>query len=142
MTSLVKLAKTTLASAAVVALTAPLAFAQVPIDPSSRNNIGSIADKFGTVPQIIKTIFSLVILAAGTIFVLMFLFGGIQYLTSAGNEEGSTKARKLLVDAIVGLIIVLAAFAVGTYILGLLGFQSDTQSTFGYGVNLVRNIIA
>jgi cytochrome bd-type quinol oxidase subunit 2 len=131
MTSLVKTVRNTVAGVTVVALTSPLAFAQgVPINPNATSVLGSVSARFKDVPTLITTLFQLVITAAGTIFVLMFLFGGIQYLTSAGNEEGSTKARKLLVDAVVGLIIVLAAYAIGTYILAQVGIGADNSVTF------------
>lgn len=69
----------------------------------------------------IGKIFNFVIVIAGIIFVVLFLVGGIQYLTSAGNEEASGKAKKLLVDAIIGLVIVLVAYAAGKFVLDQLG---------------------
>lgn len=74
--------------------------------------------------EIISTIFTVVIVVASAIFVILLLIGGIQYLTAAGNEEATTKAKRLLVDAVVGLIIVLAAWALGTWVLGQLGVSS------------------
>lgn len=72
---------------------------------------------FESVGESVRTIFNVVILVAGIIFVILFLVGGIQYLTASGNEESSGKARKLLLDAIVGLVIVLAAWAIGGWII-------------------------
>lgn len=68
----------------------------------------------------ISTIFNVVILVSGIIFVVLLLVGGIQYLTASGNEESSGKARKLLMDAIIGLVIVLAAWAIGGWIIQML----------------------
>ena len=56
-------------------------------------------------------------MVAGIIFVILLLVGGIQYLTASGNEESSKKARAILMDAIIGLVIVLAAWAVGGWII-------------------------
>lgn len=72
---------------------------------------------FESMDQAVQTIFNVVILVAGIIFVVLFLVGGIQYLTASGNEELSGKARKLLLDAIIGLVIVLAAWAIGGWII-------------------------
>lgn len=87
-----------------------------------------IANKpgFQSVTAVIRTVFNLVIIIAGTIFVILLLVGGIQYLTAAGNEEATGKAKRLIVDSIVGLVIVLAAWAIGTFIIGRLGFKSTT----------------
>lgn len=89
------------------------------------NPTGLPVDKFGSVRQALDTIFNLVFAIAGAIFVILLIVGGIQYLTAAGNEENTTKARRLLVDAIVGLIIVLAAFAIGKFILTKFGLARE-----------------
>ena len=82
--------------------------------------------RFETLGETIETIFNVVIILAGAIFVILFLVGGIQYLTAAGNEEQTGKAKKLLVDAIVGLVIVLAAWAIANFVLDQLGLNIDT----------------
>lgn len=96
-----------------------------------KGDLKGVGDNFGSVPNIIKTIFRIAIIAAGVVFVVMILIGGITYLTSAGNEDGTAKAKKMLIDAMIGLIIVLASFAIGTYILGLLGFSSGVNNGTG-----------
>lgn len=73
--------------------------------------------RFGSVNEAVNTIFNTVIAAAAAIFVILLLVGGVQYLSAAGNEEATAKAKKLLVDAVIGLIIVLAAWAIGRFIL-------------------------
>lgn len=83
----------------------------------------AVPNQFRDVPTAIGTIFNFVIVIAGTIFVILILVGGIQYLTSAGNEEGTGKAKRLLVDAIVGLILTLAAWAIGIFILQQVGLE-------------------
>ena len=79
--------------------------------------------RFGDINQTIRTIFNVVIIFAGIIFVILFLVGGIQYLTAAGNEEQTGKAKRLLVDAIVGLVIVLASWAIANFVLNQLGLN-------------------
>jgi len=54
----------------------------------------------------------------------LLLVGGIQYLTAAGNEESVGNARKLLINSIVGLIIVLSAWALGNWILQRVGIAT------------------
>lgn len=100
------------------------AFAQSPLPTQGQAGVPST---FSSVSTSIGTIFNLVFAIAGAVFVILLLVGGIQYLTAAGNEEATGKARRLLVDAIVGLIIVLAAYAIGRFILGR--FQLTTTFT-------------
>ncbi|MBI2589422.1 hypothetical protein HYW32_00085 [Candidatus Berkelbacteria bacterium] len=87
--------------------------------------------EFTNISDAISAFFNIGITLAGVIFVLLFLIGGIQYLVAAGNEENTNKAKKLLVDAIVGLIIVVIAWAIGTYILQLLGIGEAGKLDLG-----------
>lgn len=88
---------------------------------------------FKDLPTAISTIFDFVIVLGAVVFVILFLVGGIQYLTAAGNEEATGKAKRLLVDAIVGLVIVLAAWAIGNFILDRLIGSSVNISGGGGG---------
>lgn len=80
---------------------------------------------FRSIPTAITTIFNTVVAAAGAIFVVLLLVGGVQYLSAAGNEEATAKAKKLLVDAVIGLIIVLAAWAIGQFVLTKFGISQS-----------------
>lgn len=91
--------------------------------PAIFTDLAGFGDKFKRLETALPAVFDIVIYAAGIIFVVLFLVGGIQYLTSAGNEEATGKAKKLLVDAVIGLIIVLASWAIGTWILTNLGVK-------------------
>lgn len=54
----------------------------------------------------------------GVIAVGIILFGGFKWMTAAGNEEKVSEAKKLLGAGIIGLIIILAAWAVANFIIG------------------------
>jgi len=80
-------------------------------------NPSAVPNTFSNLGQSIRTIFNVVIIISAIAFVILFLVGGIQYLTASGNEEQSGKARKLLLDAVIGLVIVLAAWGIGGWII-------------------------
>lgn len=44
-------------------------------------------------------------------FAMMF-YGGYQYVVSFGNEEGTGKAKKIILGAVIGILVALAAFAI------------------------------
>lgn len=71
---------------------------------------------FPDINTVVSKLFSFGITIASIIFVIMFLVGGLQYLGSAGNDEQTGKAKKLMVDAIIGLVLVLAAYAIARFI--------------------------
>lgn len=76
-----------------------------------------LQDATGIAPKI----FTVIIELAGAIFMLMLLFGGFQYLTGAGDEEKTGKAKKMMLDAVIGLVLTLLAYAIGKTVIGLLG---------------------
>ncbi len=49
------------------------------------------------------------------IAVIMILIGGFKWLTAAGNEEKVEGAKKLLIAALIGLVIILAAWGLAVY---------------------------
>ncbi|HZJ40909.1 MAG TPA: hypothetical protein VFD16_01430 [Candidatus Saccharimonadales bacterium] len=53
----------------------------------------------------------------GVIAVVIILMGGFKWMTAAGNEDKVSEAKKLLGAGVVGLAIVLAAWAVATFII-------------------------
>jgi cbb3-type cytochrome oxidase subunit 3 len=64
--------------------------------------------------QIIGTILSFV----GVLFLILMIYAGILWMTAQGNENQVNKAKGLLVNGIVGLIIVFAAYAITSFIGG------------------------
>lgn len=85
--------------------------------------------KIGNINVAYSTFFDIAIGVSGTIFIVMLLVGGIQYLTAMGNDDVVTKSKKLLFDAVIGIIIVAVAWGVGTYVLSKLKIGSSTQGT-------------
>ena len=70
--------------------------------------------KFNTVFSIIiRTILSLL----GIVFLVLMIYGGFLWMTARGNESQVTKARDLLTAAMIGLGIVIGAYAITYFIL-------------------------
>ncbi len=62
--------------------------------------------------QIIKNITDWVLGFAGTVAVLFIIWGGIQYITAAGNEKQAEAAKQTLTYAVLGLIVILLAYVI------------------------------
>lgn len=69
------------------------------------------------VGQVIQAALSFV----GVIFLLLMIYGGYLWMTARGNEEEVTKAKNLIKAAIIGLIIVLAAYAISIFVIKIVG---------------------
>lgn len=58
---------------------------------------------------------------AGIVAVVSIIIAGISYITAAGNAESITKARKRIVNSLIGLAIVIIASAVVSFIGNVVG---------------------
>ena len=63
----------------------------------------------------------------GIVAVIIILLGGFKWMTAGGNEDKVGEAKKLIMAGIIGLIIIIAAFAIATFVLNSL-LQATTQS--------------
>lgn len=52
----------------------------------------------------------------GVIFFILMIYGGLLWMTAAGNDQQVEKAKDLIVAAIIGLVIVFAAYAITSFI--------------------------
>ena len=67
---------------------------------------------------IITSLTNTLLFVVGALSVIMIIFGGIRYATSAGNASSVTAAKNTILYAIVGLIIAFLAFAIVNWVLG------------------------
>ncbi len=63
----------------------------------------------------------------GLLAVIMIIYGGVTYVTSAGNDEAIGNAKKIIMYALIGIIIILLSFALVNTILGA-GTGSQTAT--------------
>ncbi len=62
----------------------------------------------------------------GVIAVLMVIYAGVLYVTSAGNDDSVGQAKKILLYSGVGLLLVFVSFALVNTILGAVSSGSTT----------------
>jgi len=70
------------------------------------------ADLASTIIKIVQWVLGFL----GLIAVIMIMYGGFIWMTAAGNEERIKKAKKIIVRAVIGLLIVLLAWAIVLFI--------------------------
>ena len=71
----------------------------------------------------------------GIVAVVIILAGGFKWMTAGGNEEKVTEARKLIFSGIIGLAIILSAYAIARFVLEQLYIATtgeDSYSEPGY----------
>lgn len=66
--------------------------------------------------QIIADVIAVFLGLLGIIFVILIIVAGYNWMTAAGNEDKVEKAQHLISRATIGLIIILAAYAITYWI--------------------------
>jgi heme/copper-type cytochrome/quinol oxidase subunit 2 len=65
----------------------------------------------GDATSIVQTIINVMLFIVGILSVIMIIFSGIRYITSAGDKSKTESAKNTLVYAVVGLVVAIVAFA-------------------------------
>jgi len=65
------------------------------------------------IADIIETILGFL----GVIFVILIIYAGFLWMTAGGNEEKIKKAKGLITNATIGLLIVLAAYTITHFVI-------------------------
>ena len=61
----------------------------------------------------IRASFSLI----GIVLVVIFIYAGFTWMTAGGSEEKITKAKKMLTNAVIGLVITMLAYSIANFVL-------------------------
>lgn len=95
-----------------------------------RSGLSRISDLFlgsiGSDPQqdivsVVGDVIAILLFIAGAIAVLFVIIGGFQYVTSGGNEESAKKGKKTLTNAIIGIVIIILAYAIINVVVNTVG---------------------
>ena len=65
-----------------------------------------------TVPGIVSAVVKLILVLAALVSFIFLVLGGIRWITSGGDKEGTAKAQGTITAALIGLVIVFAAWAI------------------------------
>lgn len=69
-------------------------------------------DLLGAVTTLLSNAAVILMGFVGALSVIFLIVGGIQYITSAGNSDGSAKAKKTITYAVAGLVLALSTTAI------------------------------
>ena len=65
-----------------------------------------------SIVRLIGRIINYALFVAGAVAVLFVIYGGYLYLTSGGNEDSAKKGRTTVVNALIGLVIIILAYVI------------------------------
>lgn len=92
----------------------------------SQVGLSDIGNVYGDdTPQDIRItlakIINIVLEFLGVIFIVLIIYAGFMYMTAAGNKDQTEKALKILKNAVIGLLVILMAWAITRFAIRQLG---------------------
>ncbi len=81
----------------------------------------------GSLPTLIGNIIEVALGFVGLIVFAIILYAGFLWMTAQGNEEQVGKAKQMMSNAVIGFIIIVAAYALTSYVVTAVTGVSATQ---------------
>lgn len=151
MGSLQKTATGLLVGLSLFALSAPLVLAAAPA-PNANTGVIPVINPDGTtqgsdnalqVPiattksleTIITSLIRLFLLFAGFIAFFYALYGGFSYLTAGADSEKADTGRKMITNAIIGLVVIFLSYAIVTFAIRALNNVNSSGTATGAGAS-------
>lgn len=88
-------------------------------------NPGSLGSDYLTI--IIRNAVTIIFTIGAILLLFMLLWGGIDYLMSAGDKEKSSNARKKITSALIGFIVLTLTYLIIRVVGGIFGFDIINQ---------------
>lgn len=82
-----------------------------------------------TLEQKISSIISIFLSFLGVIFLILMIYAGFNWMTAAGDEERITKSKETIRAAVIGLVIVLAAYALSVFVISQIWGATNGNNT-------------
>jgi len=80
------------------------------------NPLGTGAEKIN-IPTHLGNVVNAILGIVGSLALVMFIYGGIIWMTSSGNAEQVTKGKNIVIWATIGLVVIFSAYALVNFVL-------------------------
>ncbi|MDD5031569.1 MAG: hypothetical protein PHR36_00810 [Patescibacteria group bacterium] len=99
---------------------------------AAKYETGKVESNDISIPSIAGGIIKIFLSILGVIFVALMLYGGYLWMTARGNQEMVTKSKELMTSAVIGLIIVIAAYAITYFVLYMMAREYIQPEVTGF----------
>jgi hypothetical protein len=79
-----------------------------------------------SVPQIFKTIINWALGIAFGVAVIFLSIGGFRYITAGGNEESAEKGKSSVINALIGIVIIVLSYVIVNVVANLVQGNGST----------------
>ncbi len=83
----------------------------------------------GVINSVAQNVINIIFLIAGVLAVIYLLWSGIQYITAGGNADKVKAARQGIINAVIGVVVIMAAFFI-------IRIATSTRGTFDNNGNI------
>jgi heme/copper-type cytochrome/quinol oxidase subunit 2 len=83
-------------------------------------NVAPAGGTTKTLPELIGSFINALLGVLGIVFVVLVVYAGFLWMTAQGHEENVKRAKTMLTQAIVGIVIIVAAYAISSFVIGTL----------------------
>jgi len=83
-----------------------------------------------TLMDVISTIINLAFAIAGIVAVVYLIMGGFNYVTAGGNPEAVDGAKTTLVNAIIGLVVILVSYLIIQFVMSQIGANVELNNRY------------
>lgn len=70
-----------------------------------------------SIQSIIVTVINTILGLLGIIFLVIIIYAGFLWMTAGGNDDQVGKAKQLMTNSIIGIIIIVGAYAISYFVL-------------------------
>ncbi len=83
----------------------------------------------GSLTSFIGKLISALLGATGVVFLILTVYAGILYMTAMGVPDKVKKSKQMLTEALIGLIIIVGAYALTSFVVSQLTQASQATTT-------------
>ena len=88
------------------------------------------------IEKLISNVLVVLTVTAGIAFVLMFLLGGLNWITAGGDKGKIDKAKSMMTNGAIGLIVIAVSYAVAWIVGKALGLDILNPGTILSGIKV------
>ena len=87
------------------------------LDAAGKISIGKSADLKDTIANIINIALGFL----GIVAVVIIIYAGFKWMTAAGNEDQAGEAKKMITQAVAGLVVIFLAWVIANFAIDRIG---------------------
>lgn len=107
-----------------MAILAPVVSADLPGAPTLCNDLKGLNCQKYSLNQLIIRVINWILAITLAVDVLFIIIGGFLYITSAGNEDRAKKGKTTVINAIIGLVIIILAYVIAQVVSNFFSTES------------------